>query len=95
MSSGKNSYTMQGGLDMLGSNFVEGNEGGGLGAGEQGLVWRVDLGGFMLVHVEKNAVHSGSMGHMGPDSLALSPKPELFLPKRSFLSTPRPPPPGC
>ena len=46
MASGKNSYTMQGGLDMLGSNFVEGNEGGGLGAGEQGLVWRVsDLGG--------------------------------------------------
>ena len=71
MATGKNSYTMQGGLDMLGSNFVEGNEGGGLGAGEQGLVWRVsDLGGSCWCML-KNDVHPGSTGHMGPDPLAL------------------------
>ena len=50
---------------------MEGNERGGLGAGEQGPVWRVsELGGpywWML----KDDVHPGSMGHMGSNPLAL------------------------
>ena len=71
MAFSKNPYTMYGGLWELGRNFGVGNEGGGLGAGGQGPVWKVsELGGpcwWML----KDDVHPGSMGDMDSNPLAL------------------------
>ena len=50
---------------------MQGNERGGLGAGELGLVWRVSQLEGPCWLMLKNDLHPGSMGHMGPDPLAL------------------------